>query len=412
MSRRGRRTGAGVVALVAGALLAPLPAAGPVPAAGQVAAEEQAAAIVRPAVLVVEVRWHGWVRDPRTGEVFGGATGYRFTSSCTGFAVHADGHLVTAGHCVDPGPEGVGEALSGLVIAELAEAGRVLDQDRAMRELAEHAVVEGATNGSPVRREVYVHRGATVDGQSRRDTLPAEVVDVAPVSAGDVAVLKVERGRLSALELAGGDDAPVGTPVLAVGYPGSADRISDPTLEPSVKDGLVSNRRTVDGVPFYEVSAAATGGMSGGPVVDHAGRVLGLVSHGPAGEPQAFNFAAAASSIRTVLDRNQVPHQLGPIDRNLRAGLQHYYAGDHPAAREYFDAVLAASPTHQQAAEFRAQTGSGGGPAPAAGLDPLLWWAIAAAGVAAACGVAAMTGWLLRLSAPAGHRVDLGRQTP
>jgi hypothetical protein len=30
----------------------------------------------------------------------------------------------------------------------------------------------------------------------------------------------------------------------------------------------------------------------------------------------------------------------------------------------------------------------------------LLWWAIATAGVAVACGVAAMTGWLLRLSAP------------
>lgn len=385
----------------AGTLLGAAPAA----AAQSAGAEQRAAALARPAVVVVEVRWHGWVRDPRTGELFGGAEGYRVTSSCTGFAVHADGHLVTAGHCVDPGPEGAGEILFGLAADQLVAAGRAADRDRAVAELAEHAVVEGGEDGSPVRREVLVHRGVAYDGETLDDTLPAEVVDVAPVSEGDVAVLAVARGRLSALALAADAELPVGTEVLAIGYPGSANRISDPTLEPSVKDGLVSNRRTVDGVPFYEVSAAATGGMSGGPVVDHAGRVVGLVSHGPAGEPQAFNFAAAGSSIVAVLDRNGVPHGLGPIDRNFRAGLERYFDGRPAEATVYLDAVVEASPTHLQAVELR-QLVSGAGPVTAGGgVDPLVGWAIGAGAAAVAAALAAGTLLLVRLSSPpAGQR--------
>jgi S1-C subfamily serine protease len=381
---------------VAGTLLGPAPAA----AAQNAGPEQRAAALARPAVVVVEVRWHGWVRDPRTGELFGGAGGYRVTSSCTGFAVHADGHLVTAGHCVDAGPEGAGEILFGLAADELVAVGRAADRDRAVAELAEHAVVEGAEDGSPVRREVLVHRGVAYDGETLDDTLPAEVVDVAPASEGDVAVLAVPRGRLSALALADDADLPVGTEVLAVGYPGSANRISDPTLEPSVKDGLVSNRRTVDGVPFYEVSAAATGGMSGGPVVDHAGRVVGLVSHGPAGESQAFNFVAAGSSIVEVLDRNGVPHGLGPIDRNFRAGLELYFDGRPAEATVYLDAVIEASPTHLQAAELRQLVSEAAPVAAGGGVDPLVGWAIGAGAVAVAAAVAAGPLQLVRLSSP------------
>jgi S1-C subfamily serine protease len=377
-------------------LLAPMPAAA-------VTEQEHAAAIARPAVVVVEVRWQGWVRDPRTDEVFGGSDGYQVTSSCTGFAVHADGHLVTAGHCVDPGPQGVGAQLFGLVVQELAALGRAPDADRAMRELAEHAVVEGATDGSPVRREVYVHRGVTHQGQPRRDTLPAEVVAVAPVNEGDVAVLKVERGRLPALALADSGELPVGTPILAIGHAGSANRISDPTLEPSVQDGLISNRRTVADVPFYEVSAAATGGMSGGPVIDHAGRVVGLVSHGPAGETQPFNFVAAEATIRTVLAANHVSHRLGPIDHNFQAGLERYFAGEHAAARTYFDAVLAASPIHQQAAEFRDRAAAGG-EAPGPGRGWPLLGAVAAGGIAALLVMVAVTLWMVRLSTGQNHR--------
>lgn len=395
MNRRPGLLGANVIGVLSATLAVPAMAVAQ-PVAG---ADERAAAIARPAVVVVEVHWHGWVRDTRTGEVFGGVDGYQVTASCTGFAVHADGHIVTAGHCVDPGPEGGGGTLFRLAARELVDAGRASGVGPAATALAEHAVAEGATDGSPVRREVLVHRGTVYGGQVVDDTLPAEVVDVLPASEGDVAVLGIDRGLLPALAVAVGDGPPVGASILAVGYPGAADQISDPTLEPSVKDGVVSNRRTAGGVPFYEVSASATGGMSGGPVIDHSGAVIGLVSHRPGDEGQGFTFVASASSILQLLDRAGVPHGLGPIDRNFQAGLDRYFAGRPAGAIVYFDAVLAASPTHQQATEFR-RLAEHAEPQPADDTDPLLPWIVAAGAAAILFGIAGTALLLFRLSAP------------
>jgi hypothetical protein len=357
--------------------------------------QERAAAIARPAVVVVEVRWHGWLRDSRTGEVFGGAEGYRVSQSCTGFAVHADGHLVTAGHCVDPGPQGAGKLLFDLAAQDLSAVDRVGEPADAVAELAEHAEVVGETDGSPARREVLVHRGAWFEGETRDDLLPAEVVEVVPAAEGDVALLKVERGRLSALEIADDDQSSGGTPVLAIGYPGSVDRISDPTQEPTVEDGRVSRRRTVEEATFYEVSAAISGGMSGGPVIDHSGRAIGLLSQPPPGESSSATFVAAASSIRAALERNDVPYQLGPIDRNFQTGLDRYFAGRTGDAARYFDAVLEASPIHEQAAEFR-QRAEPGESAPDGGLSPVVAWAIISAVVAVLVGVVAAILFLLQ----------------
>ncbi|MEV6523551.1 trypsin-like peptidase domain-containing protein [Longispora sp. NPDC051575] len=370
-------------------------------------AEERAAAIARPAIVIVEIRWQAWVRDTKTGEVFGGKDGYRIVSSCTGFGVHADGLLVTAGHCVDPGAEGIGRALFGIVAQELAAVGRVGDNNKAVAALLDRAVAEGPEKDSPVSREVVVHRGVRVDDRTVDDPLPAEVVHILPHSRGDVAVLKVERGRLPALEIIDGSDLPVGTPILAIGFPGSADRISDPTLEPSAKDGRISNRRTIAGVPFYEVSAASTGGMSGGPVVDQSGRVIGLVSSAPAGEPQAFNFMAASSLVAGVLRGKEIPNGLGPVDRNYRSGLKQYYAGHHKSAIEYFDAVLKASPSHQQAWEYRRLAGQ----TPGSSAVPSLVIALCAL-VAVGTGVVAVFLFMLRRTAAAGGVVGAGPGTP
>ncbi len=327
-------------------------------------AEEQAAAAARPAIVTIEVAFHAWVRDKRTGEVFGGAKGYVASGSCTGFGVHADGYIVTAAHCADSGPEGgTGMILDGLA-RDLVAMGRAGTEKEALSGLAEHAVVEGQAQDSPIERRILVHRGISVNGDVTKETLPATVVDVTPFSKGDVALLKVERGRLPALDISPASDLRVGSPLLAIGYPAAAEKISDPTVEPSVKDGKISNRRTKDSVPYYEVSAAASKGMSGGPVIGLDGRVIGLISHGPADETQAFNFISASSVILALLDRAKAPHGPGPIDRNFKAGLDRYFAGQGAEASPFFDAVLAASPGHLQAAEFRKLTADAPAAAP------------------------------------------------
>jgi hypothetical protein len=362
--------------LCAAALVAGAPAAVAQPSSP----EELAAAVARPAVVFVQVNWHGWVRDKRTGEVFGGTAGYDVKVSCTGVVINPDGYVATASHCVHTGALGGSGALFESAIADLAKIGRIGDAAKAKQALAENAVAEGATPDSPIDRAIQVER---MEGgpERKRDVAPATVVELVAPTDGDVAVLKVPRDRLAAMEIRP-DAPPVGTPVLAIGYPGSAEVATDPNLEPSSKNGQISAHRTQQGKPFYEFSAAATHGMSGGPVVDMQGRIVGLVSQGSPGETQSFNFATAAANLADVLRGKGIDAAQGPGDRNYRTGLDRYFDGDFDGAVEYFDAVLGGAPTHAQAAEYRQRAVDKGGTA--GGGTTLL------VSIAIGCGAAAL----------------------
>ena len=72
---------------------------------------------------------------------------------------------------------------------------------------------------------------------------------------------------------------------------------ADADLEPSYKDGSLGSQSTENNglTSVYEISAATSGGMSGGPVVDDSGSVMGFVDFKNATETQAFNFMRPVS---------------------------------------------------------------------------------------------------------------------
>lgn len=328
--------------------------------------EERAAAVARPGVVYLETHWSGYVRDQSDGQLWL-TKPTTFSSACSGFVVNPDGYVVTAGHCVDPGVEGAAPTFFAAVARAYIDAGE-LDPSEAgafINRLQGGSVVEGEAAGTPPDRQIYVQQGVATSGLRTGQVYSARLINFSKNSEGDVALLKVEREDLPALELAPSSEIETGTPILAIGYPGTAQAVSDTTLEPTNKDGKVSAKRTVGGVPFYEISAATTQGMSGGPVVDLRGRVAGLVSFKPAEETQAFNFISPSSIIRETLKRSGVKSGLGPNDGTYRAGLDFYYEGKYEDAVERFDAVLDVVPSHQQAQEFRrkakAATPKGGG---------------------------------------------------
>jgi hypothetical protein len=210
---------------------------------------------------------------------------------------------------------------------------------------------------------VRVTRVVSAGDAPGTDVATATVTEFLAPDQGDVALLTVPRTGLPALTLATEDDRPAGTPILAIGFPASVGRATDPSTEPTNKNGQISARRTLDGKPYYEISAAASQGMSGGPLVDMDGRVLGLVTAAPEGETQSFNLATASTSALNLLRANGVTPGPSATDRNFNAGLTHYFDGDYAEAVEFFDAVLAAAPDHRQAREYRAlaeEHGSGG----------------------------------------------------
>ena len=131
--------------------------------------------------------------------------------------------------------------------------------------------------------------------------LPARVVKFQTFTNGDGALLKVDQSNLPALPMISG--APdIGARIVAVGFPGSVDKVTDPDLEPSYKEGSIGSKSSENEglTSVYEISAATSGGMSGGPVVNTKGEVLGFVDFKNAEETQAFNFMRPVSVIKEL----------------------------------------------------------------------------------------------------------------
>ena len=86
----------------------------------------------------------------------------------------------------------------------------------------------------------------------------------------DVAVLKVPATQLPALEIGDANRLATGDPIFVVGNPLGMDR--------SFSDGLISARRVIEGVGYLQITAPVSEGSSGGPVLDGAGRVVGITT--------------------------------------------------------------------------------------------------------------------------------------
>lgn len=335
---------------------------------------ERVAAFTRPAIVYLEVFWEGWLRDQRDGKVWLGDA-IQTGATCSGSLLTPDGYVLTAGHCVEAELI-VPDIVQGVVDAYVAN-GDVAQEDANSfyDEVAANSLAEGpGDEGAPLVPNIIAYRGIIEDGERSGDSYDAVVVDMQSFlhGEGDTAILKMSRASdLPTIELSDETDIGVGTPIVAVGYPGSVSRIIDPTLEPTFKDGTVSAQRTQNRIPFYEVSAASSPGMSGGPVVDMEGRQVGVVSQAPADESQSFNLMVSVSVGQDLMAANEVRRRAGPNDAAYRRGLEQLFAGSFDESIASFDEVLEADPKHQQAFEIRAQAVSrrreGGGSATAAG---------------------------------------------
>ena len=328
------------------------PRRAPAAAPQQATPTERAAAEVRPAIVYVTEKFSAYVAD-ETGTYFNNGNPYELSVTCTGFGVNPNGYVATAGHCIDTySPNGIKGDFIAAAAEDVVAAVPGVTLQQAVEFGTANWTVEGKAKGSAIDTQIAVVTGS-VQGGGKPQALPARVVDARPFTQGDVALLKVETTDLPSVELATDADVQIGTPLLSIGYPASADAVTDPSLEPSNKDGQVSAKKTVGSVPVYETSAALTPGMSGGPTVDLEGRVLGINSFMPAGESQAFNFVAPASGLTELLSRNGVRNELGPDDKAFRAALDAYYAGHYTDAIAGFDKLLQVAPQHAQALQYR-----------------------------------------------------------
>jgi putative serine protease PepD len=134
------------------------------------------------------------------------------------------------------------------------------------------------------------------------DQAQARVIGTDPST--DVALLKLEGDRdLTPLELGSADSLQVGDPVAAIGSPfGLEGTLTSGIVSALDRDIRAPNGFTIDGA--VQTDAALNGGSSGGPLLDSAGRVVGISSQIESrnGGNVGIGYAVPVETVKRVVD--------------------------------------------------------------------------------------------------------------
>ena len=156
-------------------------------------------------------------------------------------------------------------------------------------------------SGFFVRRDVLVTNAHVVKGSTTvklkfSDGKAGSALVIAVAENVDLAILRPAAGSegTTLLELSSIARVRPGQEVIAIG---SALGV----LQNTVTRGIVSALRNDGGVMLLQTDAAINPGNSGGPLLDRAGRVVGVNSM-KVGTASSIGFAVAADHVRTLVD--------------------------------------------------------------------------------------------------------------
>ena len=193
---------------------------------------------------------------------------------------------------------------------------------------------------------VIADAGGTRVTLADRSTWPAQVVGVEPDK--DVAVLKIDAPKhlLPPIPIGTSNDLQVGQKVFAIGNPFGFDQ----TLTTGVISGLgreieSMTRRPIQGV--IQTDAAINPGNSGGPLLDSAGRVIGINTaiYSPSGVYAGVGFAVPIDVVNRIVPRIIRGEKL------KRPGLGIKFAPDYIVSRFGLEGVMITEVTPGSAAD-------------------------------------------------------------
>ncbi|GIH74691.1 hypothetical protein Plo01_11200 [Planobispora longispora] len=301
-----------------------------------------------------------------------------FSGTCTGWWITPDGHMVTAGHCVQNTPAQIeaGFAEYGLadltkkdVEAALKDLMGSVEPDKELTDLVTKVFVTFNTDNlrvsdAKVKYELVLPLpGGGMNATSTH--LPIELVAVNGTGGPgkDVALLKLDGARnLPTVPLGTDGDVRVGNALYAVGFPGTVNRDESLTeksrLYPAITEGAYSAlRETTLGVPYIQAQTPIYGGNSGGPVFNSEGKVVALVSATYLNETmterqenQSVFFPVG--QIREFLEAQGVTPQESPATRTYDAALADFFADRYSPALAGFKQTLDLYPLHPYAAGY------------------------------------------------------------
>jgi serine protease Do len=147
--------------------------------------------------------------------------------------------------------------------------------------------------------------------------------------------------------------------VTVVGYPGAADTFESGILseksnyEASITDGKLSAKKHMtDSAPVLQISAPATHGNSGGPVLDDKASMIGLLTFGGdtvnGQEVSGFAFVVPSSTVLEFVRQAGAVNEYGATDELFHEGLELYWQGRYAPAIAKFEEVKRLFPRHSE----------------------------------------------------------------
>lgn len=272
----------------------------------------------------------------------------------SGFFIESNGYIATNAHVVSTFHDGEDKAREQLFVRLVQSIARDLGRDP--RSFSRENIQFIAQNSS-LRAIRMFHHVMIPDGTPYEFEIKQYG---APVGEGkDVAVIKIEVKNAPVLVIGDSDKVQLQDHITVVGYPGAADTFdsgvldSRSSLEASITDGKISARkRSASGAPILQVSAPATHGNSGGPVLTDGSEVIGLLTFGGdrvnGQEVSGFAFAVPSSTVMEFVKAAGVSNQLGPADRAYREGLELFWQERYSSAMPKFEEVKRLWPHHSE----------------------------------------------------------------
>ena len=273
----------------------------------------------------------------------------------SGFFISSNGYIATNAHVVSITKEGEQKAKEMLFWQMVQQIGQQIGKDP--RTLNHNFI----NQHSDFQSFVKFHHVIIPDGTG----LPFEIKQYgAPTGEGadqgkDVAIVKIEVRNAPILKLADSDKVQLQDHVTVIGYPGAADTFhsgllsAKSALEATINDGKISARKqSASGAPILQTSAPATHGNSGGPVLNDANEVVGLLTfRGDTvnnQEVSGFAFIVAANTVNEYVKSAGASNVEGPTDTIFREGLDNYWNQYYSVAIPKFEEVKRLFPQHSE----------------------------------------------------------------
>lgn len=273
----------------------------------------------------------------------------------SGFFISSNGYIATNAHVVSTTKEGEDKAKQLLFYNMLQQIGQQIGRDP--RNLDQDFFMQRSQLVSFQK----FHHVIIPDGSS----FPFEIKQYgAPVGSSadqgkDVAIVKIEVKNAPILKVGDSDRVQLQDHVTVIGYPGAADTFQSGMLsqksafEASITDGKISARKqSSSGAPILQTSAAATHGNSGGPVLNDANEVIGLLTFRgdtvSGQEVSGFAFVVPSNTVLEYVKAAGATNEEGPTDKAFKEGLNYYWSDQYSSAIPKFEEVKRLFPQHSE----------------------------------------------------------------